>query len=386
MDRSFTAAEDSAQADSPAGRPAIAVSATPAANWASIGIFLMLVLGAIAYARALLMPVVIAFLLALVFSPVRRFLALHGVRSGISAVLIVAGLVIALGAGLLMLSDPVTKWVADAPEIARELEAKLSNLRGSIQTVVEAEEQVQRITSGSGSDAVQEVTVREAGFFGALTAFAPAILAQVVFTMALLFFLLASGDMFYQKIVHAMPTFKDKKRAVQIAHDIEGKLSRYLFTITVINAGLGVSIGLAMWLIGMPNPLLFGVIGFAFNYIPYVGAVAGAVLTTVVGLVSIDPASAAFLAGGTYLVLTSLEGQFITPYFVGKRLKLNTVVVFLFIALWAWLWSVAGMLVAVPVLVAVRTFCEHIPRLRPLGDFLSESGAEREEGDAQQQA
>jgi predicted PurR-regulated permease PerM len=182
--------------------------------------------------------------------------------------------------------------------------------------------------------------------------------------------------MFYEKIVEAMPTFADKRRAVRIAHDIERKLSRYLFTITVINAGLGVSIGLAMWGLGMPNPLLFAALGFLLNYIPYLGAIAGVAIAFAVALVGLDSLGDALVAGGVYLGLTAIEGQFITPYFVGRSLRLNTVVVFLSVTLWAWLWSVVGMLVATPLLVTVRAFCEHIPSLQPLGHFLSERGAE----------
>jgi predicted PurR-regulated permease PerM len=188
--------------------------------------------------------------------------------------------------------------------------------------------------------------------------------------------------MFYEKIVHVLPTFQDKRRAIRIAYDIERKLSRYLFTITMINAGLGVAIGTAMWLLGMPNPLLFGAMGFVFNYVPYLGPLVGVALTAVVALITFDELGLALLSALTYFALTAVEGQLITPYFVGRRLEMNTVVIFLSVALWAWLWSVTGMLVAVPFLVAIRAFCEHIPQLQPLGDFLSARGSEKvdEEG------
>jgi predicted PurR-regulated permease PerM len=185
--------------------------------------------------------------------------------------------------------------------------------------------------------------------------------------------------MIYEKIVHVMPTLTDKKTAVRIAHDIEHKLSTYLFTITVIDIGLGVVIGGVMWAIGMPNPLLFGVGAFALNYIPYAGPATGVVLSTVVGLISGDGLWMGALAGGSYVLIATIEGQLITPYFVGRQLRLNTVVVFLSIALWAWLWSVVGMIVATPLLVAVRTFCEYIPSLEGVGAFLSARGEEQEE-------
>ena len=149
-----------------------------------------------------------------------------------------------------------------------------------------------------------------------------------------------------------------------------------MFTITAINAGLGVAIGMSMWLLGVPNPLLFGVIGFTFNYVPYLGAMCGIAIATVVGLVTFDGIGHALLPGTVYFALTTLEGQFVTPYFVGRSLKMNTVVIFLSIALGAWLWSVMGMLLAVPLLVTIRAFCEHIPQLESVGDFLSARGGE----------
>jgi predicted PurR-regulated permease PerM len=134
-----------------------------------------------------------------------------------------------------------------------------------------------------------------------------------------------------------------------------------------------------MWAIGMPNPLLFGVAVFALNYIPYAGPAAGVALATVVGLISGDGLWLGVLAGGSYILIATFEGHMITPYFVGRRLRLNTVVVFLSIALWAWLWSIVGMIVATPLLVGIRTFCEYIPSLEGVGTFLSARGDEQEE-------
>lgn len=352
-------------------------SMAPAApRWAVIGIFFLLLVAGVAYARDFLMPVVLAFLLALVFSPVRRFLERRGIPATLSAVLIVSTLLSMLVAGLLLLATPVQGLIDDAPTIAREVEEKVRDLLGSAEAVVEAGQQVSDMTSGGPSDDVQEVVVRQPGIFASFAFVAPTYLAQAMFTLVLLLFLLASGDMFYEKIVHVMPTFKDKRRAIRIAYGIERKLSRYLFAITLINAGLGIAIGTAMWLIGMPSALLLGVAGFALNFVPYLGALAGIVITTVVGLVTFDQVGHALLPAAIYFALTTLEGQLVTPYFVGRRLEMNTVVIFLSITFWAWLWSVMGMLLAVPLLVAIRAFSEHIPHLAPLGDFLSSRGSE----------
>ncbi|MEZ5863452.1 MAG: AI-2E family transporter [Geminicoccaceae bacterium] len=360
-------------------RPVVRLSTQSVPRWAVIGIFLLLLIAGIAYARDFLMPVALAFLLALVFSPVRRFLERRRVPAEASAVLIVGALVGLLLSGVLLLAGPVQGWIEDAPQIARELEWKTRSLFGSAKAVLEASETVEKVTSGAKDPAVQEVVVKEPGMFANLAWVAPAYLAQTVLTLVLLLFLLASGDMFYEKIVHVLPTFRDKRQAMRIAHDIERKLSRYLFTITAINAALGVAVGTAMALLGMPNPLLFGVIAFAFNFVPYLGAVAGIAVALVAGLLAFDEPGTALLPGLAYFTLTAIEGQFITPYFVGRRLEMNTVVIFLSITFWAWLWSAMGMLLAVPLLVTIRAFCEHIPELVPVGKFLAARGSEAEE-------
>ena len=121
----------------------------------------------------------------------------------------------------------------------------------------------------------------------------------------------------------------------------------------------------------MPSPVLFGLAAFLLNYVPYLGSVGGVIIATLVALFVFDDLFTPLMVGGSYLLLTSVEGQLITPYFVSRRLQLNTVVVFLTVALWAWLWSVLGMIVAVPVLVVIRVLAEHIPGLNKFGNFLA---------------
>lgn len=362
--------------------PPVAAEARPAAlgpRWAVVGIFLMLAVAGGAYARDFLMPVVLGFLLALVFSPVRRALERLGLSSGAAAFVITGTLLMLFGLAVLALAAPAEEWISDAQSIGREIEWKLRDLRGLASQVQDAASRLDELAS-AGEEA-ERVVVAGPGLGASFVGVAPAMAAQVLFTVLLLFFLLASGDMIYEKIVHAMPRFGDKKRSIRIARDIERKLSRYLFTITLINACLGLAIGIGMWWLDMPNPILLGVIAFLLNYIPYVGAVAGVAIAGLVGLVSLPTAWDALVVAGVYLALTSIEGQIVTPIFVGRNLQLNTVVVFLSVTFWAWLWSGVGMLVATPLLVTIRVFCEHIPSLEGVGLFLSARGSEKDDSE-----
>jgi len=342
------------------------------ASWATIVIAVVAGVGALVLARSFLMPVFLAFLLSLTFSPVRRWAAKRGIAAPVTSALVVGGLLFATAALVYLLSGPVQTYAEQSRFIAAEAERKLRGISEALETVSEAGEQVERIAAPDDTPGTTEVVVQEGpGLLSRIALGAPSILAQVVFTLVLLFFLIASGDLFYEKLVQANPRFSDKRRAVQIVFDIERKLSRYFFTITVINAGLGLVVGLTLWAIGMPNPLLFGVMAFVLNFIPYIGALAGVAITSAIGIVALDTVGQAALAGGVYLALTSLEEQLVTPYAVGRRLKMNPVLVFLAVAFWGWAWSFIGMFIAVPALIALRVVCEHVPGLSNLGLFLS---------------
>ncbi|WP_232830884.1 AI-2E family transporter [Tropicimonas sp. IMCC34011] len=357
---------------------------------ALIGIFVIAACASLVIARAFFLPVIMGFLLALTFSPVRRGMSRLGVPAGITAGGIVLALLVTLVAAVVGLSAPIRDYIDDAPTILSQVEQKLSVFSEAMRTVSEANERMSNLASSAGGDGAapdpaaaataggaptaqpQQVVVSdEPGMLARLAMVAPYVLGQAILTLVLLFFLLSVGDLFYEKIVQAVPTFRDKKNAIRIAYDIERKLSRYFFTISIINFGLGVSIALAMWGLGMPNPILFGAVAFIFNFVPYIGAIAGVALATVIGIVALPTVGQALVAGAVYFLLTSFEGQFVTPYAVGRSLKLNPVVVFISVAFWGWAWSVVGMIVAVPTLIALRAFADHVAGMRGIAIFLS---------------
>jgi predicted PurR-regulated permease PerM len=190
-------------------------------------------------------------------------------------------------------------------------------------------------------------------------------------TFVLLLFLLASGPMFYEKMINVLPTFRDKKRALAIAYDVEREVSQYLLTITLINISFGIYIAAVMTIVGMPSPVLWGVAALLLNYIPYVGALTGIAMVSVVALISFDSISYALIAPLLYFAAAILEGQFFTPMFLGRRLELNSVAILIFVAMWGWLWGIVGAIIAVPFLVLIKVFCDHFEGLAGIGEFLS---------------
>lgn len=344
-----------------------------AVEWSIIILAALAVLTALAIARVFLVPVILALLLALVFSPLCRWLWRRGIPQALSAAAIVLSLLIGIVAASTTLAVPVSTWIEDAPRITREVERKLRSLTGLAEAVMKASEEVEKATqpTSDSGDGPVEVVVQQPGALSVIAFGTPLIAAQTAFVLILLFFVLASGSLFYERLVKVMPTFADKKRAIAIAYDIERELSRYLLSITAINAGLGVAVGLAFAWLGMPYPVLFGLLAFALNFVPFIGALVGTGLAFAVALVSMPTAGDAFIAAAVFWALTAIEGQIITPWLVGRQLRLNTVVILVAVAFWAWLWSIMGMLMAVPLLVSFRVFCRHVPHLSALEAFLS---------------
>lgn len=342
---------------------------------------------ALYFAKPLLLPVVLGLLVTLTLLPIVRWLQRRGIPTGLSASALVLLLALAIGGGTYLLSAPISEWIQKAPTIGSQIESKLMTLRGSVRAITEAGKKVEDLTDTATDPTVQEVTVREAGFLSSATSMLWSALTTVGISLVLVLFLLGSGDMVYEKIVRVLPNFRDKKTAVNIVHDIEASISRYLLTIALINAGLGIAIGIAMWAIGMPTPYLWGIGATFLNFLPFLGAIVGVGLVAVVALISLDPLSYAILAPIAYFTLTALEGNIITPLILGRRLELNTVAIFIGVAFWGWVWGLVGVLIAVPLLVVVKRCCDHLPSWSALGEFLSltppksEVEAEREQPD-----
>jgi predicted PurR-regulated permease PerM len=288
------------------------------------------------------------------------------------AALIVAALTAALGVGLYQLFEPATEWLSSMPRVVQQVERKLVKVRKSMQEVSKAAEKVEELTSGDvRPKQSKQVVSSQPSLMARIWGGTQSILVSAGATLVLLFFILASGDLFLRKVVRVLPTLTDKKTAVAVARNIQSAIGRYLFTITCINIALGLATAGAMQLLGMPNALLWGVMVALFNYVPYIGpAVSGTVLTAVAFL-TFDQAGEILMVPLVYFTLETIEGQFVTPIMTGRSLTLNPVMIFLSMLLWAWIWGVIGALMAVPILMTFKIFCDHIDALGGIGEFLS---------------
>jgi predicted PurR-regulated permease PerM len=268
--------------------------------------------------------------------------------------------------------DPAAQWIEKAPATIAELEHKLRGIKKSVEGVAKVAEKVQQLANpapappkAQPAPAPAPASLLRRTFSTTLT-----FLVTTGTTFVLLYFLLATSDLLMQKIVRVMPTLAEKERVAGIAREVEARIASYFGTITLINAGLGVATGLAMYWLGMPNPVLWGVMVFALNYFPYVGAATGLVVLTMVAALTFEELRDVMLVPLVFFTFTVLEGQFVTPLVVGRNLILNPVAILFSMLFWVWLWGVLGALLAVPILLAVKVFCEHHESLRPLDELI----------------
>jgi len=327
-------------------------------------------LGAMDYAKSLMLPIVLAFVVSLTLAPVNMWLQ-RRIGAALSALLLVSAIAGALAVGALTLSQPVGEWIADAPRIGAELRQRLYELREPVEAVSQASEEVEEIAAATTDPNVDEVVVREPGLVSRGATNIGSLASTVVVAIALSYFLLATNRLIYEKIVHAAPRLSDKKRSLVIVNRIVTIVSRYLLTITVINAGFGVTIGLVFWGLGMPSPVLWGLAAFFLNYLPFVGSFVGTISGALIGVLTYQDPLWAIAPAAAYFGITTLEGHFITPSVLGHRLELNPVAILLSIALWGFLWDVAGVILAVPILIIMKVVCDNITSLAPFGEFLS---------------
>jgi predicted PurR-regulated permease PerM len=322
-------------------------------------------------ARPLLLPLVLSCLLAVVLAPVVRLLRKLHLPSPLAAAIVVGAFTGATAYGVYALADPAANWIERAPGTMREIEHRLSTVKASVIEARAAADTVENIARVDGDSPPTEVTVKEPSLAARLVATTQAALLHAVEVIILLYFLLAFGETFLRKLVKLPDRMRAKIRVVEVITTIEGEISNYLLTISCINAGLGLATGIAMAVLGMPNPVLWGVMAAVLNFVPYLGSAVTLVVLTLVAILTFDTLPRALLAPAVFLALATLEGQFITPIIVGRRMSLSPPIIAIALLVGAWIWGIVGLLIAVPVLAMVKIYCAHDEDLSSVEAILS---------------
>lgn len=332
-----------------------------AAQAATIGIFVIMLIAALSLARPILLPTASAFVIAMMLGPLLARADRHGVPTLLTALVLWLLVIAVFYCFIILLSAPAVDWIGKAPDISRTIQEKLlvfdrplgalRELRNALLPSDEAGKDV-------GFDIMTVVTP-------ALGIVTPAIGQLIIFFGALFFMLLGRNHFRYLTVVFFQGR-QARLRILKIMNDVEHNLTGYLSMVAVINVCVGISGGLIAWAVGLPDPIAWGVLGFVLNFIPYIGALLMELSMFLVGLVTFPTLTHALVAPVMYLAVNIAEGQFITPSIVGRWFTLNPLTVFLSLVFWTWLWGPVGAFVAVPLLIIALSAIQHLrPRQDP---------------------
>ncbi|MEM5473121.1 AI-2E family transporter [Hoeflea sp. AS60] len=308
---------------------------------------LVALFAALDFGQPFLAPVCLAVVTGLMASPVASALE-RFIPAGLAAAIVVILFLALIGSAVALFSMPLSIWTDRLPEIWHELQRHLINWRNVFDTLGGVQEQIRTIAGGKAQmtvDIADTSTVQE------IATLAPALMAQILLYLASLYFFLATRHSIRTSVLSLCFSRRSRIRTARMFRDAEWFVSRYLLSITVINAALGAATALAMWLLGVPQPLLWGMLAFILNYIVYIGPAAMAVILLGVGLATWDSPPAIFLPAAAFLTLNVIEAQFVTPQVIGRSVTLNPFFVFLSLAFWIWIWGPIGGLLAVPFLL-----------------------------------
>jgi predicted PurR-regulated permease PerM len=325
-----------------------------AGHGAIVGIFLLLFGVFLYFGRPILLPVFAAAVLALTLAPVIKAAQRAGIPTWVSAILILLFGFGALSVAAMTLAKPVSEWIARAPEIGTSIRDKLAVLQEPMAALHQLE------TSLFGDSGGLNVSMPASTVVLPVVAFiTPAAGELVLFFTTLLFFLVGEIELRNQFV--ALFGNRDAKlRFLKIMRDIERNLAGYLAVVTVVNIGVASIVALGAWLIGFPNPWIFGFLAGLFNYVPYIGPAVMVIVLFGVGLVTFPSLAHALIAPLGLIAVATLEGHLITPTLVGRRLTLNPLVVFLALAFWTWMWGPLGALLATPLSIVGLVVMHHL--------------------------
>lgn len=323
------------------------------------------------FARRFLLPISFALLLSFLLSPLVRILARFRIPPPIGSALVLLALLSIVGLGAYELARPVQSWVAKAPGTFAAVQEKLTKLRQPIERVTKTAEQVESAASDAAGDArTTEVVVKSPSLTSRIFGTTQRLLAAALEVVILLYFLLAAGDLFLQKLIKVLPNVKDKRKAVEIARETESSISTYLLTALVVNIMEGIVVAIAMYLLGMPNPALWGALVVLLEFIPYIGPAVMSLILGIAAITTFDSTSQVILVPVTFLIINLVQANIVSPMLLGHRLALNPVALFVGLTFWFWIWGVPGAFIAVPLLATFKIFCDHIETLASVGEFL----------------
>ena len=376
FDAPWSVTETSVEADAAAALEAAdnAQRAWPAASRPMLLLATLAVIAALYVAREMIIPIVLSVLLALLLMPlVRRLQAFHLPDIASAAILILV-VILLFGAAVITLAGQAQDWLANTPTVLNKVSRLVPSEEGPLKHFREATAAVHGMTQPNDGHEPLQVEVTSQDMIYAALGVSTHFVASAVIVFVLAFFLLAFNKTLRRQIVESRASFNEKRNVVQLLRNIESGVSRYLFTVTVINCGLGLASAILLWFLDVPSPLLWGALVTTSNFIPHVGAFVCMAVLFLVGAVSHESIAYGLMTAGAFAILTSLESYFVTPLVLSRSLQLSPLAIILSILFWGWLWGIAGALMAAPLLAIFKITCDQFESLHQWSPFLAGEG------------
>ena len=363
---------DETPADEPQnGRPRRVFMEYP--GWAVYALLAIASFFALDAAAEFIVPVVGAFIVYLLLSPLARAMIRAGTPRILAAAIIVPVTVSALGLGVFALAEPAAEWFERTPRLGGEIRTRIRTVLSPVEKVKKATENVEKAAAAATEDSgpkPREVTVKQPSLTERVLAGIRTFGAGFVVVVILTFFFLAYGETFKRRILRSLQGPRGAAQTEALIREVERDVSHYLGTIALINIVLGVLITIGLQVLGFPNAALWGAIAAFANFVPYFGPIVAVGLTAVAGIISAPSIEFAVAGALLHAGINFIEGQFVTPLILGKRFTISPIVIFVAVAFWGWIWGIAGALMAVPIVLILRGLSSRIEGLETLSVIL----------------
>jgi predicted PurR-regulated permease PerM len=321
---------------------------------ALVGLLIICIIAGLYLAKAFFLPITMAFIVGTMLSPAASFLERYRVPRAVAAVLIVTAVCAGAAFMIGLLASPVMEWSSKLPELGSILKEKLHIFDRPLARWQELQSMI------GGPDTLSTFHLPKFDWVQPTLEFLSPTFAELLLFIATLILFIASWRELRRALIMNFGDRTARLRTLRMINEIEEHLGSYLLMVTMINIGVGIVTGLICAVTGMPNPAGLGALAAILNFIPIIGPVAMFAVLIVVGLVALPTISAGLIAPALFAVMTFMEGHFLTPTIVGRRLALNALAVFVTLAFWTWLWGPMGAFLSSPLLIVALIVKEHL--------------------------
>ena len=336
------------------------------------------------WAKAVFIPFMLGLVFSYALSPIVNWMEAKRIPRALGAGILMLSLLAALGTTTYALSDEAVQLVESLPAAAQKFRQTIKKRQGSsssaLDTVQKAATQIEQVAQESSGPTTNRGAMRViveparfnikdylwTGTIGLAT-----LTGQFTVVVFLTYFLMVSGNTFRRKLIKlAGPSLSSKKITLQALDEITVQIQRYLQVQLATSALVGVLTGMALWAIGLENAAVWGIAAGVLNLVPYVGSLVTAIASGGVAYLQFGSSNMALLVFGASVVIHTIVGNLITPWLTSRASRMNPVAVFVGLLAWGWLWGVWGLLLGLPILMIVKSVCDRVDDLKPIGEFL----------------